>query len=136
MKKFLTVNRADTDANAQIQDWGNSCKAQNIPCIIISPKGNLAEIACDNWLEIEDGVLPAVRRQEIEPDLKQLLIKYASLEIDLYVSEGRIKNRLTPTHLWYTFIHVPVERSPEVAISAFKILKNAIPDLQFKNISQ
>lgn len=133
MKKYLTIDNGNTDAKAQIQEWGNKCKELNIPCIVISPKGNLAEIACDNWMEIEDGVLSAEIRQDIEPELKQLLIKYASLDIDLYVSEGRKENCLTPTHLWYTFIHVPIERSPEVAISAFKILKNAIPDLQLKN---
>src|SRR6476620_5773120 len=130
MKKYLTIDRADTDAKAQIQEWGNSCKEQNIPCIIVSPKGNLAEIACDNWEEIEDGILPVERRQEMEPKLKQLLIKYAHLEIDLFVSEGRVENRLIPTHLWYTFIHVPIEHSEEVAISAFNVLKKAIPELQ------
>lgn len=133
MKKYLIVDSVNTDAKAKIQEWCTRCKELNIPCIIISPKGNLAEIACDNWGEIEEGVLPAEIRQEIESELKKLLIKYASLEIDLFVSEGRVENRLNPTHLWYTFIHVPIEHSPEVAISAFKILKNAIPDLQLKN---
>jgi hypothetical protein len=134
MKKYITVNRADGDAKAQIQAWGISCKAQTIPCIIITPKGNLAEIACDNWVEIEDGILSVKKRQEIEPELKQLIIKYAALEIDLFVSEGRVENRLSPTHLWYTFIHVPVEYSPEVALSAFYILKNAAtPEFQVRN---
>jgi hypothetical protein len=133
MKEYLIVDSVNTDTKAQIREWSNSCKESNHPCIIISQKGNLAEIACDNWIEIEEGILPADRRQEIEPELKQLLIKYASLEIDLFVSEGRLENRLTPTHLWYTFIHVPIEHSPEVAISAFNILQNAIPELQLKN---
>jgi hypothetical protein len=133
MKKYLTIKKEDTDAKLQIQEWCNRCKELGVPCIVISPKGNLAEIACDNWLKIEDGVLPAELRQAIEPELKQLLIKYASLDINLYVSEGRKENCLNPMHLWYTFIHVPIERSQEVAISAFYIIKNAIPELQLKN---
>lgn len=122
MKKYIEVESTDSNAQARIQEWGEFCKTQKVPCIIIYIKNNLAEIACDNWLLAEDGIMPIDKRIELESELRELLDLYPNNGLDFFVSEDRVANQLKPTRLWYTFIHVPVVPAKILALNVFQIL--------------